>query len=161
MQPKSISETKTDISLPGLANAESQVAIPMLIENDLIGVFSVESEEVNIFDKSDELIIKILANQTASALQNARLYQLEQQRREELNKAHKELADLNSNLEKKVAERTDELVLLSEKLAKYFSPQVYKSIFFWPNGRENSNAEETVNCIFFVICKGLRNLPRD
>ena len=31
-----------------------------MIENDLIGVFSVESEKVNIFDKSDELIIKIL-----------------------------------------------------------------------------------------------------
>ena len=129
IQPKSINEKKTNISLPGLANAESQVAIPMLIENDLIGVFSVESEKVNIFDKSDELIIKILANQTASALQNARLYQLEQRRREELDKAHEELADLNSNLEKKVAERTDELVLLSEKLAKYFSPQVYNSIF--------------------------------
>ena len=28
-----------------------------------------------------------------------------------------------------MAERTDELVLLSEKLAKYFSPQVYNSIF--------------------------------
>ena len=129
IQPKSINGKKTNISLPGLANAESQVAIPMLIENDLIGVFSVESEKVNIFDKSDELIIKILANQTASALQNARLYQLEQRRREELDKAHEQLADLNSNLEKKVAERTEELVLLSEKLAKYFSPQVYNSIF--------------------------------
>ena len=32
----------------------------MPYNNDLIGVFSVESEEVNIFDKSDELIIKIL-----------------------------------------------------------------------------------------------------
>ena len=101
VQPKSISEAKKDIVLPGLANAESQVAIPMLIENDLIGVFSVESEKVNIFDKSDELIIKILANQTASALQNARLYQLEQRRRQELDKAREELADLNSNLEKK------------------------------------------------------------
>ena len=129
IQPSEDTVVADEISLPGLKNAESQVAIPMLMEDELIGVFSVESDEVNIFDKSDELIIKILANQTANALQNAKLYQLEQERLEELDKAHAELADLNTNLERKVADRTKELVALSEKLAKYFSPQVYDSIF--------------------------------
>ena len=36
---------------------------------------------------------------------------------------------LNTTFEKKVDERTKELVVLSKKLAKYFSPQVYQSIF--------------------------------
>ena len=94
-----------------------------------LGSFSVESKELNVFDKEDELIITILANQTASALQHANLYKLEQERLAELNTAHTELADLNLNLEKKVEERTAELVELSKKLAKYFSPQVYDSIF--------------------------------
>ncbi len=129
IQPSENTIVADEISLPGLKNAESQVAIPMLMEDELIGVFSVESDQVNIFDKSDELIIKILANQTANALQNAKLYQLEQERLLELDKAHAELADLNTNLERKVADRTKELVALSEKLAKYFSPQVYDSIF--------------------------------
>ena len=129
IQPSENTVVADEISLPGLKNAESQVAIPMLMEDELIGVFSVESDQVNIFDKSDELIIKILANQTANALQNAKLYQLEQERLQELDKAHAELADLNTNLERKVADRTKELVALSEKLAKYFSPQVYDSIF--------------------------------
>ena len=129
IQPSEDTVVADEISLPGLKNAESQVAIPMLMEDELIGVFSVESDQVNIFDKSDELIIKILANQTANALQNAKLYQLEQERLLELDKAHAELADLNTNLERKVADRTKELVALSEKLAKYFSPQVYDSIF--------------------------------
>ena len=122
-------EPKKEIHLPGLPNAESQVAIPMLMEDELIGVFAVESDQVNIFDKSDEMIIRILANQTAIALQNAKLYQLEQKRLEELDKAHAELAELNANLEQKVLVRTQELVELSTKLAKYFSPQVYESIF--------------------------------
>ena len=129
VQPVNKGKPLDEIVLPGLQNAESQVAIPMLIENELIGVFSVESDRVNIFDKSDELIIKILANQAASALQNAKLYNLEQQRLRELDRAHAELADLNLNLEKKVSDRTEELVALSEKLSKYFSPQVYDSIF--------------------------------
>ncbi len=117
------------VMLPGLKNAESQVAIPMLLDNELVGVFSVESEKMNIFDKADEILIGILANQTAIALENARLYQLEQKRLKELNKAHHKLENLNTNLEKKVDERTSELKILSEKLSKYFSPQVYESIF--------------------------------
>ncbi len=115
--------------LPGLEDVESQVAIPMLIDNELVGVFSVESNKVNIFDKSDEEIISILSNQTANALHNARLYQLEQNRLKELNNAHSKLEHLNLNLEKKVEERTSELMDLSNKLSKYFSPQVYDSIF--------------------------------
>ena len=115
--------------LPGLQDVESQVAIPMMLEEKLVGVFSVESREINIFDKGDELLIGILANQAAIALQHARLFQREQQRLHELNEAHKELADLNSNLEQKVEERTAELMELSAKLSRYFSPQVYDSIF--------------------------------
>ena len=91
--------------LPGLQDVESQVAIPMMLEEKLVGVFSVESREINIFDKGDELLIGILANQAAIALQHARLFQREQQRLKELNEAHKELADLNSNLEQKVEEK--------------------------------------------------------
>ena len=114
--------------LPGLQDVESQVAIPMMLEEKLVGVFSVESREINIFDKGDELLIGILANQAAIALQHARLFQREQERLKELNEAHKELADLNSNLEQKVEERTAELMELSAKLSRYFSPQVYDSM---------------------------------
>ena len=129
ISPEEKNKLGNEVELPGLKNAESQVAIPMLFNNELIGVLSVESEKVNIFNNSDELLIGILANQTANALQNARLYQLEQKRLSELNNAHLQLENLNLNLEKKVEERTSELRELSQKLAKYFSPQVYESIF--------------------------------
>ncbi len=123
------SNLNNEIELPGLKDVESQVAIPMLLDDELVGVFSVESNKVNIFDKADELLISILANQSASALQNARLFKLEKARSKELDDVNSKLEDLNINLEKKVEERTSELVSLSEKLAKYFSPQVYESIF--------------------------------
>ena len=129
ISPEEKNKLGNEVELPGLKNAESQVAIPMLFNNELIGVLSVESEKVNIFNNSDELLIGILANQTANALQNAKLYQLEQKRKLELNNAYSELEKLNNTLEKKVDERTKELVDLSQKLAKYFSPQVYQSIF--------------------------------
>ena len=50
---------RTEVPLPGLADAESQVAIPMMLEEELVGVFSVESQGVNIFDKGDEMLIGI------------------------------------------------------------------------------------------------------
>ena len=129
ISPEEKKRLGNEVELPGLKNAESQVAIPMLFNNELIGVLSVESEKVNIFNNSDELLIGILANQTANALQNAKLYQLEQKRKLELNNAYSELEKLNTSLEKRVDERTKELLDLSKKLAKYFSPQVYQSIF--------------------------------
>ncbi len=129
ISPEEKKKLGNEVELPGLKNAESQVAIPMLFNNELIGVLSVESEKVNIFNNSDELLIGILANQTANALQNAKLYQLEQKRKLELNNAYSELEKLNTSLEKRVDERTKELLDLSKKLAKYFSPQVYQSIF--------------------------------
>ena len=98
-EKKGLSE---EIELPGLKNVESQVALPMLFDDELIGVLSVESEKVNIFDKSDELLIGILANQTANSLQNAKLYQLEQRSKSELNKVLSKLEILNTTLEKKL-----------------------------------------------------------
>jgi len=70
--------------LPGLRNAESQIAIPLLIEDRLIGVFSVESEDRQVFDEQDEVLMSIVANQAASAIQNARRFQAETDRRKEL-----------------------------------------------------------------------------
>lgn len=90
-------EMKADIKLPGLYNVESQVAIPLLLDNNLVGVLAVESEKTNVFDSRDELIITILANQAASAIEKAR--------------AHQKLKHINENLEDLVFERTRQVVL--------------------------------------------------
>ena len=37
--------------LPGLENAQSQIAIPLLVQDKLVGVFAVESEKGNAFDE--------------------------------------------------------------------------------------------------------------
>jgi DNA-binding NtrC family response regulator/putative methionine-R-sulfoxide reductase with GAF domain len=87
------------IPVPGLPNAESQIAIPLLIRNDLIGVFSIESPVPRSFGAHERDLVSIIANQIASAVHNARLY--EQQR-----VAAAALQEANVSLEARVAERT-------------------------------------------------------
>ncbi len=95
--------------LPGLPAVESQIAIPLLIKDTLIGVFSVESEEHRVFSERDEILITVVANQAASAIHNARLYREEGERRKELAEAHDRLKLLNETLEDRVRARTEEL----------------------------------------------------
>jgi adenylate cyclase len=54
------------IALPGLANAQSQIALPLVVKDRLIGVYAVESADANAFDAIDEVILNILAQQLTS-----------------------------------------------------------------------------------------------
>ena len=71
------SELGESPSLPGLSDVESQIGIPLLIKDTLIGVFFVESVEQRVFSEEDEALITVVANQAASAIHNARLYRAE------------------------------------------------------------------------------------
>jgi DNA-binding NtrC family response regulator/putative methionine-R-sulfoxide reductase with GAF domain len=87
------------VPVPGLPNAESQIAIPLLIGDELVGVFSIESAVPQTFDAGDRGLVLIVANQIASAVRNAQLY-------EERRRATEELKAANESLEARVAERT-------------------------------------------------------
>jgi signal transduction histidine kinase len=102
-------ELEEIVQLPGLPDAESQIAIPLMIKDRLIGVFSVESSDQKIFSELDEILVTIVANQAASAIHNAQLYAAEEQRRKELTEAHERLKQLNETLEVRVRDRTKEL----------------------------------------------------
>jgi len=62
--------------LPSLPNVQSQLAIPLLVKDRLIGVLAVESPRPNAFDELDEILLSIVANQAATAIENARMYQM-------------------------------------------------------------------------------------
>ncbi len=65
--------------LPSLPNVQSQLAIPLLVKDRLIGVLAVESPRPNAFDELDEVLLSIVANQAATAIENARMYQMVEQ----------------------------------------------------------------------------------
>ncbi len=64
--------------------AASELAVPVLIENRVLGVLNVESIHPNAFTETDQELLSILASQAALALENARLYADEQRRAQEM-----------------------------------------------------------------------------
>lgn len=60
---------------PLLPETRAEMAIPMVVGENVLGVFDVQSEHIDAFSKEDANIYSTLASQIAVALQNARLYQ--------------------------------------------------------------------------------------
>ncbi len=54
---------------------QSELAVPMRVQDKIIGVINVESERLDAFDESDLTVLQSLANQAAIAVENARLYE--------------------------------------------------------------------------------------
>jgi signal transduction histidine kinase len=60
---------------PYLPDTRSEMAVPMISGDKVIGVFDVQSSQIGYFSQDDANIYTTLALQVAVALQNARLYQ--------------------------------------------------------------------------------------
>jgi sigma-B regulation protein RsbU (phosphoserine phosphatase) len=56
-------------------DARSELVIPLLLKDRCIGVFDLESPELDAFSKRDAEILTLLASQAAVAIENARLYE--------------------------------------------------------------------------------------
>jgi len=61
------------IPLPGLANPESQLGIPLLAHDDLVGVLCVESNASYRFHEEDRAYLEVLGGYLAIAIQNVLL----------------------------------------------------------------------------------------
>jgi len=59
----------------GITNARSELAVPMLAREKLIGVFNVESPRPDAFCEADIVPLMAMAGQAAIAIENARLYE--------------------------------------------------------------------------------------
>ena len=56
-------------------DARSELVIPLMLQDRCIGVFDLESPELDAFSKSHVEILTLLASQAAVAIENARLYE--------------------------------------------------------------------------------------
>ena len=97
---------------PLLPDTHSEIAVPIIAEDEVIGVLDVQSDQVAGLDEEDKDLLRSLANQVAVVMTNARLYQTEKDLRQAEAEKAQELAKLNADLKVAQAE-----LLRQERLA--------------------------------------------
>jgi hypothetical protein len=60
---------RPEIPLPGLPDARSQLAVPLLVQDRLVGVLAVESRDVLGLDSWHEGVLQVVANQLAFGIE--------------------------------------------------------------------------------------------
>jgi serine phosphatase RsbU (regulator of sigma subunit)/putative methionine-R-sulfoxide reductase with GAF domain len=65
--------------IEALDEARSELAVPLLLEDELVGVLDVQSDQVDAFGPDDLFILETMGDQIAIAIQEARLYEAERQ----------------------------------------------------------------------------------
>ncbi len=66
--------TASEFYIPANAAVRSELAVPLIAKNRLIGVMDLESEETGYFREDHLHILTLTASRIAQAIENARLY---------------------------------------------------------------------------------------
>jgi signal transduction histidine kinase len=64
---------------PALPDTKAELAIPLPLGEQILGVLDVQSERINAFEESDLFVLQSLGDQVAIAIENARLYTMTDQ----------------------------------------------------------------------------------
>jgi GAF domain-containing protein len=80
-----VGENKVFFNNPDLAEAQSELALPLKSGDEIIGVLDIQSIRPSDFNEDDLSILSILADQVAIALQNALLFEESQRALREAN----------------------------------------------------------------------------
>ncbi len=67
---------------PSPVDTRSQLAVPLVFGDDVLGVLDVQSDRRDAFDEDDQVLFKALADSVAIAIRNANLYRSERWRRQ-------------------------------------------------------------------------------
>ena len=69
-------------------STKSELTIPILVDQEVVGVLNVEDTKLHAFDDTDAIVLETLCDQLGSAIKNAKLY-------EEVKKANSKLMELD------------------------------------------------------------------
>jgi signal transduction histidine kinase len=61
------------------SSTRSELVIPIVVKDKVVGVLDVQSDRLNAFDSTDLAVMQSIANQTGAAIENARLYERAQE----------------------------------------------------------------------------------
>jgi GAF domain-containing protein len=90
-EPRLALDASTDIlflNSPYLPNTRSEMALPLKVENTMIGVLDVQSDQPHAFNEDDIAIMQVMSDQLATAIERTRLLQEVERNLRELENAY-------------------------------------------------------------------------
>ena len=90
-EPRIALNTGNDLAFfnnPYLPNTRSEMALPLKVENNIIGVLDVQSDFPQAFNEEDVAIMQVMADQLATAIERTRLLQAVERNLKELESAY-------------------------------------------------------------------------
>jgi len=88
---------------PDLPETRSELALPLRVRGELVGVLDVQSTEPSAFDEEDIAVLETMTEQLALAIDNVRLYEESERALEELERVYGEQS--RETWEQRLAER--------------------------------------------------------
>src|SRR4051812_19660226 len=74
-QPIRVNDVSRDeFYVDAVPNVRSELAIPLIVKNRVIGVIDIEAREIGHFTEEHERLLTLIASRMAVAIENARLY---------------------------------------------------------------------------------------
>jgi PAS domain S-box-containing protein len=101
---------------------QSELCVPIRVNEKIIGVFNIESRKINAFAEEDERVLNTIAGTLGTAIARIRLLNTEQKRRQEAENLREATSALTSTIE---VEKLFDIILESlAKLVSYTSASI-------------------------------------
>ncbi|MBN2003882.1 MAG: GAF domain-containing protein [Anaerolineae bacterium] len=113
----------------------SELAIPLLSGDELLGVFNLESDVVNAFDEGDVRLMESLAHQITVALVNVRLFESVRKQANELALMADNLAEEKSKLDAILRNLADGLIVADPSRTVMLVNPAFEYMFACPAAR--------------------------
>jgi len=104
----------------------SEMAVPLIVQDRVVGVLDVESERVGYFTEEHQRTLTLLAPQIASSVENARLYEELSQREQRMEQDLKAARKLQRVLQPRDAEIRGLEIGIRSRAAREISGDVYE-----------------------------------